>query len=344
MNRDERGLSAGIVDFSTRRMTDEKADALNIPPSYRTFVAEERQYAFKIADQLPEGVVWFDEAQPWYFRELFSDPQKIQKLRRASFLVLSGSGMSAYKFQEHDASVTPEDRTYIERAEDVIRNQLGDGKWVLGICYGGQLAVHAVGGRLGRLPKNPYGNTVTEAGWLPHELTLKGRNDEVFGHLPDTFYASHFHSDFVAELPKSGTKVPTENGEIEVVRADVLATRNGYLDRDGLRNTDITYIHAAVIEFDNGARLYHIQPHPEMATPTRANFLTRKVKWLLEKEEEMGVEYARNALDVPDATADFSVAKVITRFVEAYREHMRQEVIQIATPAIVHTLRTYAID
>lgn len=336
-------FSAGIVDFSTRRMTPEDADARGIPQELRPFV-DLRQYPLKISYQLPEGIMCFDERQPWYFREVFSDPEKVRRLKDSSLLILTGSGMSAHKFQEQDPSISSEDRAYVEKSQELIRDHLGNGKWVLGICYGGQLAVHAVGGRLGRLPNNRYGNTITEAGWLPHELTPEGRRDEVFEHLPDTFYASHFHSDFVAKLPDPGTKVQTEAGEIEVVRAEVLAIRKGYLDRDGLKNTDTPYIHAAVVEFDNGARLYHIQPHPEMATPQRANFLTRKAGWLLEKEEEMGKEYARKALDVPEETKGFSVAKVITHFVEAYRKHMGQEILQIITPALVHQLRKFSID
>ena len=77
-------------------------------------------------------------------------------------------------------------------AQEIIRDHLGQGKWALGICYGGQHAEHAVGGHIGRLPNN-----VTEAGWLEHTLTPAGKKDEVFCSLPHTFQAPHFHNDYV---------------------------------------------------------------------------------------------------------------------------------------------------
>ena len=78
-----------------------------------------------------------------------------------------------------------------------------------------------------------------------------------------------------------------------------------------MENHDTEYIHASVTVFDNGARLYQIQPHPEMAAVKKANFLVRKNTWLA---DEMGREYYEQALVVPE-NADFSIARVITSFI-----------------------------
>lgn len=209
----------------------------------------------------------------------------------------------------------PSTKTLLGKSEKVIRDHLGEGKWVLGICFGGQLAVHAVGGKIGRLPEG-----VTEAGWLDHELILEGQKDVVFGHLPEKFYASHFHNDFVSELPEVGTKVNTANGEIEVTEAKILAIRRGYKDKSGLKNEDVEYIMASVVKFNNGAKLYQIQPHPEMSTNEKASFLVRMNPWMA-RDSEMGQEYYDSALVVPE-DADFSVAQVIPRFVESAKKHL----------------------
>ncbi len=335
-------FSAGIVDFNTRRMTPEQTVERGIPQELAGHVADLRQYPIKIAEFLPEGTVWFDPEQPWYFRSVLGNRDAVQKLQQSEVLILSGSGMSAYKFQEGEVPADPPDERdveHLQQAETIVRDHLGQGKWVLGICFGGQLSMHAVGGTLGRLPNNEYGHTVTEAGFLPHQLTEAGRKDEVFGGLPDIYYASHFHSDYVDKLPRVGTKIQTSSGAIEVVKAEVLAIRQGFLGRNGSENQGKTYTHAAVVEFDNGARLYHSQPHLEMSKEGRANFFIRKVGWLLAKEEEMGEEYARRAGEV--SVADYSASSVITEFAEAYKNHLIQDFWQTVTPAAIYNLQQY---
>src|SRR3989344_883145 len=344
MSETERYLRVGIVDFNTRRMSDEETS--NIPINLQPFVAEKRQYPMKIGDFIPEGVLWIQEGQPWYFREQISDPEKLQRLRDQELLILTGSGMSAYKFQEGQEPADPPekgDRELLETTEQLIRDHLGKGRWVLGDCFGGQLGIHALGGKVGCLPLNQYGNPVTEAGYLEHELTEAGRQDEVFGGLPDKYFAAHFHNNFVSELPRVGTKVKTSSGEIVVTKTDVLAVRNGYLDRDGLKDSDTSYIHAAVIEFDNGAKFYHTQPHVEMSTEQRANFFPRLVFEWLSREEQMGEEYAKQALVIPDE-ADFSASMVITNFVEAYKKYINMEFVEAVAPAILHELQKYRIE
>ena len=307
-----------IIDFNPSRMAQDQATEIGIPDELKPLLADKRQYLLNIARQLPKGSVWFRANQPWFFRTLLGNVENAKAINNNDALILSGSGMSMYKFQEGDPSAfSAEDKEALDRGEAAVRNELGEGKWVFGICFGGQLAVHAVGGKIGRLPENSYGQTVTEAGWLAQELTEAGKQDKIFGRLPETFYAPHLHSDYVAELPKVGTQVQTARGEIVVIAADTLAVRRGYLDENGLQQQDSTFIQASKITFSNGAVLYQIQPHPEMATEEKGNFLVRQNPWV---KEEMGQAYYDRAVQMPQS-ADFSVSQTITRFIEEAREY-----------------------
>lgn len=311
---------AGIIDFNPKRMTNEEAERRGIPQELQAYLADQRQYPCNIAKHFKDNVTFFSPEQPWFFREVMSDPERMKRLQDSETLILSGSGLSAYKYQENDPTINDKDREYLAASEHLVQNMLAQGKWILGICFGGQIAIHAVGGKIGRLPNNQSGNAVTEAGWLEHTLTEAGKNDEVFGGLPETFSAPHLHNDFVAELPKIGTQIQTEFGVITVVRTEILAIRKGYLDKDGVKASDREYIHASLVEFDR-ARLYQIQPHPEMAQSlTKANFLARQNSWI-GSNEEMGNQYYEECLRVPE-NADMSVAQVVTRFTEEARKHL----------------------
>lgn len=313
-----RPLSIQIIDFNPTRLSDEEALEQGIPVELRKLLGDKRQYPFHIARHLPGDTLWFNINDPWYFREVMDDNSLFERAKAKDVLLLSGSGMSAFKFQERvPGAFSAQDRRILERSQLLIRDYISNGKWVLGICFGGQLAVHAVKGKLGRLPQNEAGHTITEAGWLPHELTEEGRGDEVFGHLPDQFCASHLHSDFVTELPEAATPFNGGRNHLMVARVEVLAIRRGYLNSTGVQNATESYIQASLIEFNNGARLYQIQPHPEMGSPDKANFLVRKNPWVA---AEMGQGYYNQALAVPD-DADFSVSQVITNFVASAKKH-----------------------
>lgn len=340
---EQRYFHASIIDFNPKRMQPNEATALGIPPSLYEHLADWRQYAPNIAKQFPHGVEWFDLEYPWNVSLAMAKDKHVSHLKESDVLILSGGGQSAYKFQEKIPGVfKPEEIKTLERSQQVTLSVLGRGRWVFGICFGGQLAVNAVGGKIGRLPEDGSGNAPTEAGWLSHRLTKAGVWDEVFGHLPKTFYAPHLHSDFVAKLPKVGHKVKTENGEIEVVRTEVLATRKGYLYKGEIHSPDDVYIHASLVEFDNGARLYQIQPHPEMATPQKANFLVRQNQaWL---EPEIGAENFSEALKVPGG-ADFSVAKTITSFVDKARRRAEElEAIDFIAANMPMAIERYLIE
>jgi len=64
----------------------------------------------------------------------------------------------------------------------------------LGICLGGQLAAHALGGRAYRSPRGP------EYGWIPLAFTRSGRADLVLGALDSDVEVFSSHHD-VFDLP-----------------------------------------------------------------------------------------------------------------------------------------------
>lgn len=315
-----RYFNAQIIDFNKKRM--EPDAAAHIPIGFRPLVADYRQYPFNIAAQFPEGVSWLDLHRPFYFKSLLSNPEEIARAKKSDVLIMSGSGQSAYYFQQGiEKGFDPGDFEKIQKSQELVLDFIGQGKWVLGICFGGQIAVNAVKGTIGRLPTMLNGNTVTEAGWLEQSLTPAASHDPVFNILPPTFYAPHLHSDFVSSLPPVGTVVKTPSGEIQVTKSEILAVRKGYVDNEGLKNPEQEYTQASVIEFSNGARIYQIQPHPEMATAEKANFLVRQNPWIA---EDMGQEYYEKALKVP-TNANFAVAKVIESFIDEARNSMERK-------------------
>lgn len=329
---------ADFFDYAPNRMTPEEIRKLNLAHSLIDIVGNKRQYVIRIAMQLPPFVEWYSPEKKFYFKEISFDNRPNPEI-----LFLSGSGLSAYYYQ--DRSMLKYDKpTYeiLQSSQEKIKEALVQGSWVMGICFGGQLAIHALGGQIGRLPANKHRNAVTEAGWLSHELTQEGRNDPVFSHLPNKFCAPHLHSDFIARLPMKGTIISTSKGSAKVIQTKVLATRNGYLGKDGLMNTGTKYIHASVVIMDNGARLYQIQPHPEMATPKSSNFLVRMNPWIM-TVEEMGGEYYQKALAIPDKP-NYSVARVITNFALEARKFHESKGKNFIPPSEVHDFSSYLIE
>ncbi|MEF3169277.1 MAG: type 1 glutamine amidotransferase [Deltaproteobacteria bacterium] len=62
------------------------------------------------------------------------------------------------------------------------------GKTAIGVCLGAQLLAHVLGARVVR-------NAHKEIGWFPVSLTPPAWNSPIFGRLPATFEAFHWHGD-----------------------------------------------------------------------------------------------------------------------------------------------------
>lgn len=78
---------------------------------------------------------------------------------------------------------------------DLLREIAGVGQPVFGSCYGYQSLVSALGGEIIHDVDN------TEVGTIEMKLTDEGRNDPVFGDLPDRFFSQTGHKDRAARHP-----------------------------------------------------------------------------------------------------------------------------------------------
>jgi GMP synthase (glutamine-hydrolysing) len=77
---------------------------------------------------------------------------------------------------------------------DAIREAIGQGMPVLGICLGAQLIARALGARVTR-------NPVKEIGWYDLTPTAAGRADPLFGHFAGTEKIFQWHGD-TFEIPE----------------------------------------------------------------------------------------------------------------------------------------------
>lgn len=106
-------------------------------------------------------------------------------LGEAAGLVVLGGTMDVSDAPEHPA---------LDAATALIRLAAEQDLPALGICLGGQLAAHALGGRAYRSPRGP------EYGWIPLSFTRSGRADPVLGALASDVEVFSSHHD-VFDLP-----------------------------------------------------------------------------------------------------------------------------------------------
>ncbi len=105
-------------------------------------------------------------------------------MKGAGGLVIMGGPMGVYE----------QDRYPFLRDEiRLIESALKDGKPILGVCLGSQLLAAALGAKVGR-------GASKEIGWYPVELRPPARDDRLFGGVPESFTALHWHGD-IFDLP-----------------------------------------------------------------------------------------------------------------------------------------------
>jgi GMP synthase-like glutamine amidotransferase len=88
-----------------------------------------------------------------------------------------------------DQSVRDIDKyAYMQAEAELLRDEAERGTPILGVCLGGQLLAHALGGSVDRLPQRIVR-------WAPVEKLPAAEGDPVLGSLPDPVIALHWNED-----------------------------------------------------------------------------------------------------------------------------------------------------
>ncbi|MFN2122149.1 MAG: type 1 glutamine amidotransferase [Candidatus Promineifilaceae bacterium] len=139
---------------------------------------EERQSFADRAGLALEQIVPFD---------LLEKAPTLAEIRRFDALMVGGSG--AYSVSKND--LPNQDAVMATMAEVVEASHP-----TFASCYGFHLLVQALGGQVIHDPK------CTEVGAFELTLSEYGRDDELFGYLPDAFLAQLGHKDRASRLPR----------------------------------------------------------------------------------------------------------------------------------------------
>lgn len=105
---------------------------------------------------------------------------------------------------------------YLRREVELLRAAVDAGVPVLGVCLGGQLLAHALGGEVDRMEKRMVS-------WAEVARLPAADGDPLFGDLPPRFRALHWNEDAFT-LPPGGTELLTRAGSgAEAFRAGACA-------------------------------------------------------------------------------------------------------------------------
>ncbi len=111
--------------------------------------------------------------------------EKFPLLDSFDWLIIMGG--SAHVWEEKQLS-------WLSREKRFIAKALEQDKMALGICFGAQLLIEAMGGTVSS-------NTDKEIGWHEVTLTPEGRDSYLFKDIPEQFTTFHWHSDHCSLPP-----------------------------------------------------------------------------------------------------------------------------------------------
>ena len=175
-------------------------------------------------------------AETFRWRNVVEGVPSLSEVRSADALLIGGSG---------HFSVTDRAAAFFEPLEELLRQVVADGRPTFGSCFGYQLLVTALGGRV------VHDEDRGEVGSFEVSLTSDGIDDELFGRLPGSFNAQMGHLDRAAELPAGvvnlarselcpfqalrvdGTRIWASQFHPELDREANLHRYHAYIDRYG---------------------------------------------------------------------------------------------------------------
>lgn len=123
------------------------------------------------------------EVRAW---DLLEAVPSLSAVRSYDALMVGGSG---------DFYVSRRDLPTMDAFDDLLREVVSAGHPTFASCFGYQAMVHALGGEVVHDPEN------TEVGTYELQLTVAGREDELFSRLPARFTAQMGHKDRAGAHP-----------------------------------------------------------------------------------------------------------------------------------------------
>lgn len=152
--------------------------------------AEQEEYRRAVGERtLVDFISSLDTTLTW------NEPEKM--LASYDGVIFGGSGEFDF-----DGGRTPDDvaritsREIVERVRPVVEWAMAEDFPLLGICYGHQIVSEVLGVAVVNDHEQKKMGTATVA------LTAEGKQDEVFGRLPETFTAQYGHKDSLSAVPE----------------------------------------------------------------------------------------------------------------------------------------------
>jgi GMP synthase (glutamine-hydrolysing) len=175
----------------------------------------------------------------------------LDEVRAAGALLIGGSG--------HFSAAEPVEG-FFEPVAELLRGVCSSRHPTFGSCFGYQLLVAALGGRVAPDPDG------SEVGSYDVSLTVAGRSDPLLGCLPSTFVAQMGHLDRAVELPDGVVNLASSercpHQALRVVDTPVWATQfHPELDQEANLHRYRAYIER--YEPDGGDGDFRSEPSPE---------------------------------------------------------------------------------
>ncbi|MCF8368058.1 MAG: type 1 glutamine amidotransferase [Bacteroidales bacterium] len=109
----------------------------------------------------------------------FYEKTELPSLHEVENLIVMGGPMNIYDVEEY---------SWLGDERDFIKNVIGQGKKVLGVCLGAQFIADALGAKV-------YKNEHTEIGWFNVKLDKEKLPRQFEGVFPENFTTFHWHGD-----------------------------------------------------------------------------------------------------------------------------------------------------